>query len=64
MYRAVNDLTLDGLQYRPGQVVPLDAHPPRLTQQLLEQRRVIYAVESAESAEPATPSESPRRKSA
>lgn len=55
MYRAVNDLTLDGRQYRPGQVVPLDAHPPRLTQQLLEQRRVIYAPADVPAALPTDP---------
>lgn len=55
MYRAVNDLTLDGRQYRSGQVVPLDAHPPRLTQQLLEQRRVIYAPADVPAAPPTDP---------
>lgn len=47
MYRAISELLLDGVQYRPGQVVDMSGVDARVITRLLEQRRILFAPQPA-----------------
>lgn len=38
---AIKPMTIGGKEYRPGQVVPMADLPPKVQQQLVDQRRVV-----------------------